>query len=324
MPDANVSRDANSKVLVSDDFSHVYFESTKQLVAGAGVAGDRNLYVLSGGKVEFVADPNDQFGVLVRGNAQLSTDGKVLVFAGAGGETGHYQLTADRLDDGNCIHPLTGKSGEECRELFLYSEADSSLECLSCSHGGITTYSLNSESPFQASADGHTVAFSAAEKLTPADINGSSDLYEWRDGALRLLTDGETTFPSGVGSSLAPVAVDRDGSDIFFKVADPGLTGFEQDGLANLYDARVGGGFERPSPPIHCSGESCQGPLQAPPASSPPASSSFTGHDNAREGGAPRCAKGKVRRSGRCVKRHGKKHQRNKRSRADANKGGSK
>ena len=45
-----------NRVLVSDDLSHVYFESKKQLVAGQGKAGDLNVYALSDGEIRFVAD----------------------------------------------------------------------------------------------------------------------------------------------------------------------------------------------------------------------------------------------------------------------------
>ncbi len=60
--------------------------------------------------------------------------------------------------------------------------------------------------------------------------------------------------------------IGADGRDVLFSLDDPGLTGFEQDGLANLYDARIGGGFAPPGPPAHCNEESCQGPLLAAPS----------------------------------------------------------
>ena len=52
VPDAEVLGD----VMVSDDFSHIYFESKKQLIAGLGKAGERNFYVLSDGELGFVGN----------------------------------------------------------------------------------------------------------------------------------------------------------------------------------------------------------------------------------------------------------------------------
>jgi len=325
VPDAKVLTAGGFKsVLVSSDFSHVYFESEEQLVPGQGKQGDANVYALSEGEIRFVADPNRGDGVLGAEEAQLSADGKVLAFATGDSSMGHFQLTADSLDEGNCLN----KNGnpDDCVELFRYDDSDGSLECISCSREGLTTHALGGPAAelglqrFRLSADGSTIAFLTAEALVPQDINNSFDVYEWRDGAVRLITDGETTFPFGPGSPV-PIDADRDGSDIFFKVAAPGLTGFEQDGLANLYDARIGGGFEAPSPPVHCAEETCQGPLEAAPGQQQSASSSFSGRGNVNEGQTRRrCTKGKVRRQGRCVRRHQSKRHHHKRA-SHANQG---
>jgi hypothetical protein len=116
-------------------------------------------------------------------------------------------------------------------------------------------------------------------------------------------------------------AVDHDGKNIFFSVVEPGLTGYEHDELLNLYDARVGGGFPRPTPVVHCSEESCQGPLQAAPVQGPAGSSSLSGAGNAKAQPKARCRKGQARRHGRCVKRH--RHAHHKRGR-HGKRGGSK
>jgi hypothetical protein len=99
--------------------------------------------------------------------------------------------------------------------------------------------------------------------------------------------------------------VDATGKNILFVLTAPGLTGFEQDGLRNFYDARIGGGFLPPSPPARCAEDSCQGPLQAAP---PPqaAASANESAGNVVEPGKPRhlCARrhGKAKR--RCIKKH--------------------
>jgi hypothetical protein len=315
-PDVSIAQFGGPVVtLVSDDFSHVYFVSKKQLTPEA-MPGTSNVYALSAGQIHFVAttlgDQSDAANVdPLNGESQalISADGNVLTFVSQGG------LTADAVAS-QCL-----KTGElnpgigACRELYRYDDRDGSLECLSCAHGVLTTHSAGSTfygpQPvhFKMSADGSTIAFATAERLVALDVNNDIDIYEWRDGSLRLITDGLTDFQTGFAAPQVS-GVDADGSDILFSVVEPGLTGFERDRLANVYDARVGGGFVPPAPPAHCSEDSCQGPLSAPPSVGEPASAGFAGRGNVVEARL-RCRKGKVRRRGRCVKgRHRKHHKR--------------
>jgi hypothetical protein len=300
VPDANVTSQ-NGNVRVSNDFSHVYFQSTSQLVPGLGRQGDLNLYVLSGGSIRFVADPDD---ALALPNMEMSTDGNVLVFL-----TGE-RLTADHIAP-SCTNNQE-PTPHPCRELYRYDDRDGGLECVSCLHEGTTAKDVVTDNTtggqaFRIASNGSTVAFATAAPLLRSDINGGTDIYEWRNGAVGLVTDGETEFPGG---SAAPsvAGVDADGSNVFFQVADPGLTGFEQDGVDNVYDARIGGGFQPPPAAEHCSEESCQGPLQAAPAVEQPTSSG-SGRGNVKQGGRPRhsCARkhGKTRK--RCAHQH-KRH----------------
>jgi hypothetical protein len=292
VPDANVTSQ-NGNVRVSDDFSHVYFQSTGQLVPGLGRQGDLNLYVLSGGSIRFVADPDDP---LTLSSMEMSTDGNVLVFLA--GE----RLTADRIGL-SCTNNAEA-TPHPCRELYRYDDRDGALECVSCVPEGTTTRDVLTENTasgqaFGIAADGSTVAFVTAEPLLRSDINGGADVYQWRSGAIGLVTDGETEFPDG-GAAPSVAGVDADGSDVFFQVADPGLTGFEHDGVDNVYDARIGGGFEPPPAAVHCSEESCQGPLQAAPLAEQPASSG-SGRGNVKQARRPRHP---------CARKHGKARKR--------------
>lgn len=301
-------------VMVSDDSSHLYFESGSKLTPQAS-PGKGNLYALSGGQLRFVATPNSSpFGVLGRGQgsgkAELSSNGNVLVFETT--EAGNHELSADRLA-ASCTRP-SGGSGS-CQELFRYDYRDQSLECLSCLDGGTTTASVGAKAgnDFRVSADGETVAFVTSQALTPRDVNNGPDLYEWRNGAQRLITNGAGDFGQGGTAALQPYALSAEGRDILFKATDPGLTDFEQNRLANLYDARVGGGFEPPPPPKHCwegSEESCQGPLRPEPPFDQPGSATIVGRGNEHPP-KPSCPKGRARRHGRCV---AKKHKHRKRA----------
>jgi hypothetical protein len=285
-PDADL--DPNSPIMVSDDLSSAYFTSRSRLAPPA-TAGHRNIYVLRDGAIRFVADlppgSNEESG-LVSPRAQLSADGRVLLFPSTPGRT----LTADTV------------SAEV--ELYRYDDADGSLECVSCRRGGATA--SKAEVAFGMSSDGSTAVFATEEPLTASDVNEGNDVYEWRNGKVSLITDGQST-----GARPEAGGVSDDGRDIFFSVVQPGLTGFERDGLRNVYDARIGGGFEPPTPPVRCDGDSCQGPLQAAPPVESPASEIFRQREHRVKPGGPRCHKGKVRRHGRCVRRHRHRHKAN-------------
>jgi DNA-binding beta-propeller fold protein YncE len=311
VPEASVK--SSTRVLVSTDFSHIYFGSENQLIPGKGRAGQTNLYVLSEGALRFIGTiPGAGGGTeLGRGAALLTADGNVLTFL-VQPEPG---MTADSMA-AECHNSHQAAGLGPCYELYRYEASTQSLECLSCVRNGTTTYAAGSPSAsvgignFKMSPDGNTVAFATKERLLPADINGNTDIYEWHNDSLRLITDGVAQFPEGLAAPEV-VGVSSGGRDIFFSVAEPGLTGFEQDGFSNLYDARIGGGFERPSSPTHCSEETCQTPPQAAPGGSSPSSAAFSGRGNLPgPTKARKCAKGKVRRRGRCVRRHVRKRHR--------------
>jgi hypothetical protein len=303
--DADIAYGLGRAAVVSDDFSHIYFESQRQLVPGQGEAGDANLYVLNGGQVRFVADYGDfsSDGVLDGPPGPgVSRDGNVLAFLAPASQ----QLTADAMSP-QCVELRAGRPFGHCAELYLYDDRDRSLECASCNREGVTSKAVGAASlvtlaPFRASGDGSTVAFVSEEGLVPRDVNRGADVYEWRNGSLGLVSNGVSTFQAGTTTPRV-IGLDGDGSDIVFSLVPPGrtLTGFEQDELLNLYDARIDGGFEPPSALAHCIEDSCQGPLQAAPVGQSVASTGIT-HGNAA-GKKPRCRKGKVRRRGRCVAR---------------------
>jgi hypothetical protein len=68
---------------------------------------------------------------------------------------------------------------------------------------------------------------------------------------------------SGRGAGGASfIDASADGADAFF-ITDSSLVDADP-GAPDLYDARIGGGFPQPLPPIHCEGDACQ-PLPSPP-----------------------------------------------------------
>jgi hypothetical protein len=291
------------KIIVSDDFSHVYFTSQKQLVPGHGMPGESSIYALSNGALSYVAPGN--FSALT--DSRVSNDGNILLFSSIHGR--YSRLTADEQAD-ECAVYLYGAKQPDCQVLFRYEDSTNSLECLSCLPGGVTTHDIGNPNEIALSKDGSTAAFVTHERLLPEDINNAEDIYGWRHGSLQLISDGETAYTStGIGATPRVYGIDDDGENIFFTVVQPGLTGYEQDGLSNLYDARIGGGFPRPADTPHCSEESCQGPLAPSPPEQRTGSSSLNGAGNeavARK--KSRCAtkRGKAKR--RCVHATRRKH----------------
>jgi hypothetical protein len=289
-----------NSVLVSPDLSSAYFYSLASLLPGAGRAGSLNLYLLRDGVLHYVTTTDED--VLSEG-AETSSDGRELLFTGPSSPL----LTADEMAP-QCESPAQGEAGP-CRELYRYELGEESLECVSCNHDGTTTHSFGaarlSISPdVRLSGDGSTAAFPTKEALVEDDVNGDTDLYEWRAGTAHLLTDGISDFQEGASAPWV-WAVDQDGSNILFGLVPPNgsLTGFERDGVLNLYDARAGGGFVPPAPVTGCEGDSCQGPLASAPAAITPASAGYEGRGNLGHGRKP-CGKGKVRRKGRCTRLH--------------------
>jgi NHL repeat len=288
--------DMDSNVAVSDDGSRVYFRSSRRLLPGA----DDGIYrvEVDSGDLAFVT----RFG---QANSEAITpDGSVLAF----------RSPAARLN------AVNGTDNGGTNQYYRYDDSDRSLVCVSCPSGGglprgevVSGFvHLQQLGPnIRPLSDDGDFAFETSTPLVPTDQNTAapnqaahvgSDIYEWRDGRLLLVTDGLT--PALGRSSVPQVAgVSPSGQDIFFTQWAQ-LTPDAIDGFARLYTARVGGGFEFPPPPPPCPLEVCQGTPKGAPDDPTPASGAFSGSGNVSER-APRraCRKGKVRRRGRCVPR---------------------
>jgi hypothetical protein len=262
----NVSgANVESVVKVSEDGSRVYFVAQGVLASNLGtndaaaVAGDNNLYVWEkdaahpAGQTTFVAklQSNDI------SQRQSTVDGRYLVFG-----TANEVLPSDT---------------DEAYDLYRYDAVTGALLRLSTDTNGTggnepgAEAKLTIDTPawrphFAMTDDGSTVVFETAEALSSADADGATDVYEWHEGQVSLISDGGGTEPWITGS----------GKDIFFRTTQPltaGDSGTEED----IYDARVEGGFSAITL-APCSGEACQGAPALPPQ--PPgtsASAAFNG-----------------------------------------------
>lgn len=112
--------------------------------------------------------------------------------------------------------------------------------------------------------EGTRVVFTTAAPLSPQALNGLENVYEWHkqpdwsEGRVSLVSSGISTQP------VNDVVMSQSGDDVFF-VTNQGLVPQDSDGVDDVYDARLGGGFPAPPASVEsCEGDACQGPLTNP------------------------------------------------------------
>jgi hypothetical protein len=120
-------------------------------------------------------------------------------------------------------------------------------------------------------ADDGRVFFETSEQLAPTDVNEYIDVYEWQDGAVRLITPGTQAADAIYHDSSA------DGNTVFFITSARLIPELDRNRALDLYTARVGGGFPLLPRPPACEGDRCQAPPTPPPVSQPPGTSVFNG-----------------------------------------------
>ena len=217
------------------------------------------------------------------GEARFSPDGGSLAIVSG----------APLSDPAGLPDPDTGSffPDKALNTVFRYDVATGVSRCLSCSAPGqenvrgqssyladTNTSDAGLRRPRSFTADGRSLFFSTTAALTAEDRNTVSDVYEDRDGTVRLLSGGRP------GSRPAYYTDNSDdGRDVFFATSDALVPG-DEDALVDLYDARAGGGFAQAAPPAApCAGDACQG-VPSPPRPAGTAASATS----APEGGAPR------------------------------------
>ncbi len=342
-PSGTLEGDVDNVTAVSSDGSAVYFSAYDELATGASQyprpPADEgfapvNLYRYDTitGATTFITTLNndsypenfsvgnrwftDEFGaesVGLSDEAEWYTtkDGQFLVFGTvlplAGFDNTHAPGANCPNNYGAGIHP------EGCFELYRYDVATGQIVCVSCAGGApvdgayfarTAVESPASGPPRPISEDGEDVFFDSASALVPQAVAGRVHVYQWHEGTISLLSS-----PSDPGSSLF-LGASADGSNVFF-VTHAQLAATDTDQAADIYDARVEGGFAGLTP-SQCTGTGCQGVPAAPPIFATPASATFEGVGNV----APppptvivkpktktvKCAKGKHLSHGKCVK----------------------
>jgi hypothetical protein len=320
-----------SLVRVSEDGSHVYFTSGEVLSAApnnegrSAQPGAPNLYVYDTetGLTVFIAtaeltglDPNSGGTT-----SSVTPNGRFLVFASTTPNlTPGDTSTAEQIfeyDAGSSSHPP---------ELVRVSIGQDGFN----DNGNTNMASLGAEIPRRdgpgfpvaVSDDGAYVAFESPDGLTKGALNGvdgAENVYEYHDGNVYLISDGQDTSFSlrereGAGSAVQLVGMSPSGDDIFFATSDRLVPQALSTGRA-LYDAHIDGGFPAPASLLPtCSGDACQGPLSAAPTLLSPGSQFQAGETPPLTAPAPAlavkpkakaktCKKGYVKKKNKCVKK---------------------
>lgn len=262
----------------SEDGSRVYFVATGSLATGAA-AGATNLYLwdvddglryitqLSPLSSGFSADDGnwDWLTAPLRKASRVSLDGSRLMFSSVVSQTGentagHAQLYLYDADAG----PQGELSCASCRRDGTPSTAAATTRTQPAAAQLITQYLPRTLTP-----DGSRMFFNTREALVPADVNGRLDVYEYEDGAPRLISTGRGDFDSYFADASAS------GEDVFFTTRQH-LSGWDSDGNLDLYVARYAGSplpEPPPPPPAECEGSICQGPSRNRPTADRPGSS---------------------------------------------------
>ncbi len=124
------------------------------------------------------------------------------------------------------------------------------------------------------SADGSYVVFQSGAVLVPSAAPRVANVYEYHEGGLALISDGQD---STLGGGL--LGIDESGEDIFFATADR-LVSQDGDTQRDVYDARINGGFPLAIGLPTCDGDACQGGLAPAPAFTPVDSASRPAGEN--------------------------------------------
>jgi hypothetical protein len=275
---------------ISEDGSRVYFVATGVLAsnlganAAAAVAGDDNLYVWQrnaahpSGTTTFVGTLGPGDGQLWDADirpAQTTDDGRYLVFMSG----------AALIDSGPQADTDTAQ------DIYRYDADTGTLVRLSTDTDGTggnapgrdaqflgNPYLVARATPGPRGAmtdDGTAAVFTTTEALSPADTNGTYDVYLWRDGRVSLISSGQPSLDGILSFGSLSASISPSGRDIYFGTTAQ-LIANDVDTEVDIYDARIDGGFDPSSPP-GCVGDSCQSARSTPPSPTQPGSSSSTG-----------------------------------------------
>lgn len=249
----------------SDDLQRVYFAAQGQLVEHAGRSyagnvadGTFNVYLYDHGDLAHV-------GVITADDIQHQS--LLLKNLGAGNTVGATPDGARLVF--SSIVKLTPDGSVGVPQAYLYDAGTGELVCVSCRRDGQPTVTTPEFRPYEQesagevavprlprgiSDDGSRVVFQSMDALVPGAVEGKHNVYVWDRGAIELLTVGDLQNVGGSQGGLLTnqsepriIGMTPSGDDVFVTTPES-LVSEDSDGVSDLYDFRVGGGF--PSTPV--------------------------------------------------------------------------
>jgi hypothetical protein len=319
---------------VNEDGRYAFLTSSAKLTSDApGLIGDLYRYDAVEDSLEYLGERafvNVPSGIEVsNGGFKVSPDGDTFyfnssqngglesfsvwhrgtvhaVFPGALGSEGAFPSPSGRyLAASQTVDGVPGV-------IQLYDAETEEVSCVSClsdgtpvpaslPNGGNELYASNRYP--QGVTDDGTVYFDTDARLVAADVNGTLDVYAYRDGIVRLISPGNRPFDAIIGD------ISADGSDVYFTTQQK-LVGRDNDESIDVYDARVNGGLpaQSPPPPQECLRDDCKATPNAGPELPFGGSEALSGPENVKPRAQKKCGKGKrkvkVKGKVKCVKKH--------------------
>ncbi len=266
----------------SQEGTYIYFVSQSRLTDEGGETGQPNLYLTHEGETRFIATllPSDNEIVGLRGSSPSEGDW-YRTFAGRSAEVspnGRYVAFMSEKDLTG-YNNLDANGSRHDSEIFLYDAANATLTCASCNVDGRSP-TTNTWLPSPVNGiyqqryldDFGRLFFSTEDAVLPQDTDGTSDVYEYENGHVYLISPGDAN------SEAVFADASESGDDVFFTTRQQLVPG-DNDQNVDLYDARVDGWAEEPPLPA-CSSEVCHEPALTPPSFEAPVSAAFTGPTN--------------------------------------------
>ncbi len=263
----------------------IYFLSPEKL-DGSGTLNAPNLFVKRAGQpAERIAtiEPDSQAIRTAVRDSELRSFSDIQVTP-----SGDHAVFSSEL-------ALTGYPNFGHSEIYRYDAKAAQLDCVSCSPSGAAATGDAVLSAFGLNiADDGSVFFTTPDQLVLRDTNKKKDAYEWKNGAVQLISTGNGPYDSGL------VTVSDDGINAFFYTRQVLVPEDENGNALKVYVARANGGFPTDLPPLPCqASDECHGPGSE--AAPPPDIGTFKGTGGNLE---PQ----KMKRKNRCKKRRHCKH----------------
>jgi hypothetical protein len=286
---------------MSPDGDRVYFVGSAGLATGSvSIPGQNNIYLDEAGKITWIG--------VGAGEIEIANDAFSVSQNGA-----HLAFLTE------VKQPGIGYENKGFPEVYEYNAGTGKpAVCVSCNPSGTpATGPARLYGPFLSPyapagpreffnptmvSDSGQVFFESPEELTVEDLNSHSDVYEYHEGSLSLISSGSSTRDA-VLYGISP-----DGTNVYFATVDSLVPQDIDHGDQDAYDARVDGGFLASPAALPPCGEAvpCKGAAAVEPTLNAP-SASLNGAGNLRH--KPR------RHPNQCRNKHGKKRARCERQR---------